>query len=194
MKGFKNIDVTAGSNNKLGGKLVKEDLSPLLIGPVTDKDGRKCLIFENFWQARCYTKAGHVKDGQVTKEWEKFCDKQFKMEKGKRRPFAKALGYGAPDFAIYNGKKYDYITSRKEIYVPIYAELVKNTDAIKEMKKMLESGENIMILDGDGPPKSLYPEGLEMTQKVWDGMIKNPQFPFGHGYVVAGLLAGIEMK
>ena len=48
-----------------------------------------------------------------------------------------------------------------------------------------------MIIDGDGPPKSIYPQGLELTQETWDQMINDPKYPFGHGYVVAALISGL---
>ncbi len=61
-KNYKNIDVTSGSMNKINGKLVKEDLSPMLIGPVIDKQGVKAKIFENYWQyGKLWLKAGHIK-------------------------------------------------------------------------------------------------------------------------------------
>ena len=61
------------------------------------------------------------------------------------------------------------------------------------MKKMLQSGQNIMIIDGDGPPKSLYPEGIELNVDNWDEMLNNPKYPFGHGYVVAAVVAGLPI-
>lgn len=48
-----------------------------------------------------------------------------------------------------------------------------------------------MILDYDGPPKIEYPDGMELTKANWDKMLNDPGHPFGHGYVVAGILANI---
>ena len=45
----------------------------------------------------------------------------------------------------------DYITSRKKIYAPVYAELVRQQPAFVELKNSIEAGENIQILDIDGP-------------------------------------------
>jgi len=45
-----NIDVTSGSRKKFNGKEIKYDLSPLLIGSVTDKHGLQSKFFENYWQ------------------------------------------------------------------------------------------------------------------------------------------------
>lgn len=62
------------------------------------------------------------------------------------------------------------------------------------MKKLLDQGVNIMIIDGDGAPKNIFPEGMEITQENWDMMLNNPKYPFGHGYVVAGLLQSLILS
>lgn len=50
VSGFKNIDVTSGSVNKLAGRQVKDDFSPLLIGPVIVNGKKVAENFENYWQ------------------------------------------------------------------------------------------------------------------------------------------------
>jgi hypothetical protein len=196
MPGYKNIDVTSGSFNKIG-QHAATTLSPMKLGPVTDSDGETALIFENYWQfSRLYEKAGHVKAGsscEPTPAWFAFRKKGFQLNKGKRRPFPKNYGYGKPKCSIYNQTAYDYITSRKEIYIPTYKKLIENLPIISEMKKLVDSGQNLMIIDGDGPDKTIYPNGLEMTQKNWDLMIEDPTYSFGHGYVVAALVNGLPI-
>lgn len=187
----KNIDVTSGSFNKLG-EYSATTLSPMYIGPVKDNDGLICKIFENYWQySKLWKTAGHILPGtqcEPTATWISFRAGGFEEKKGKRHPLP-TKKYGYATCSIYNNKVYDYISSRKAIYVPVYKSLVEKLPIIGEMKKILDSGQNIMIIDGDGPDKKKYPNGLEMTQKNWDEMI-NDKAPFGHGYVVAGILAG----
>ena len=192
-KGYTNIDVTSGSMNKLNGIPCKS-LSPMLLGPVTDKQGLTANIFECYWQfSKLYEVEGHIKKGtkcEPTKEFFAYRKKGFALTKGKRRPFpVKTHGY--PTCAYYNNKSYNYLDSRKEIYVPIYRKLIEKLPIIKELRKLLKEGKNIMIIDGDGPPKKKYPEGLEMTQENWNKMIDNPKYPFGHGYVVASIISGL---
>jgi exodeoxyribonuclease-3 len=195
MEGFKTIDVTSGSMNKLG-KVLAKTLSPLLLGPYTDKDGLKANIFENYWQyGKLWPTANHIKKGtdcEPTKAWYEFRKTGYASTKGKRRPLP-VKEYGYSTCAFYNNKSYGYLDSRKEIYVPVYKKLIEKLPIIKELRKLLESGQNVMIVDGDGPPKSKYPNGLELTQKNWDKMINNAKYPFGHGYVVAGLLSGLNL-
>jgi hypothetical protein len=191
--GFKNIDVTSGSGNKIGDHFAKE-FSPMKLGPVTDENGLTALIFENYWQfSKMWPKADHFKSDtgcEPTSKWYAFREKGFKLNKGKRRPLP-VKTYGYPTCSIYNDKVYDYISSRKEIYVPIYRDLIKDLPVMDELRKLLASGQNIMIIDGDGPPKDQYPNGMEINQSNWDQMINDPKYPFGHGYVVAGLLANL---
>ena len=59
---------------------------------------------------------------------------------------------------------------------------------MKDLIKMVKNGEKIMIIDGDGPWSSEYPEGLELTWDMLNEKIKDPTRPFGHGYVVATVL------
>ena len=191
--GFKNIDVTSGSFNKIGGVEAKT-LSPFKVGPVIDKNGLQAELFENYWQGgKLWPKAGHIKEGtgnMPSDKWFQFREKVYSMKKGKRRPLP-LKQYGFPTCAYYNDIPYGYIDSRKDIYIPIYYELIKNLPVIQEMKKLLDNGVNIMIIDGDGPPKNIYPEGLEITQENWNLMVEDTTYPFGHGYVVAGLLSGL---
>jgi hypothetical protein len=58
-----------------------------------------------------------------------------------------------------------------------------------ELEKVVRSGQSVMIIDGDGLPRHLAPEGMDMTPSNWQRMLADPAFPFGHGYVVARKLA-----
>lgn len=190
---FKNIDVTSGSGNKING-IPAKTLSPMTLGPVIDENGLEANFFESYWQGgKMWPSAGHFKEGSDTlpsEIWYKFREKVYKLKRAKRRPLP-LKEFGTPTASFYNDKPYGYVESRKDIYVPIYHQLIKDLPVIQEMKKLLDEGTNIMIIDGDGAPKSVYPEGLEMTKENWDKMIDDPKYKFGHGYVVAGLLAGI---
>lgn len=196
-EGFKNIDVTSASRNLLGSaRIPATTLSPMKLGPVVDENGLRSLLFENYWQFSKYWKsADHIylsgsNAGQPTPKWFAFRGKGFALTKGKRRPLP-LREYGRPDGAIYNDRVYGYLESRKEIYVPFYAQLIRDLPAIAALKEMIRNGENLMIVDNDGPPRSLYPNGMEMTEENWRKMIDDALFPFGHGYIVAALVANL---
>ena len=141
--------------------------------------------FENYWQAGKVF--DHLSD---EKGIEKYVGWWKNLEQGKRRyPKSKDKKVLHSD---YDGKKRDYIDSRKEIYVSEYYELIKNSESLKKCKRMLKEGKTLVVYDLDGRKKEdgdndclLVAEGL-LREKIND-----PTFPFGHGYVVAGAIFGI---
>lgn len=89
------------------------------------------------------------------------------------------------------GPKYNYIESRKKIYVPEYYDLMVKTDSFKNYKKMVKQGKIVVVIDFDGPRFSNGDNDiLEITLEMLQKKINDPSFPFGHGYVVAASLAG----
>ena len=101
--------------------------------------------------------------------------------------------YGNPTSSFYDGRVHSYIESRHKVYVPEYADLIRGTRVLAEIRAILDEGTDVLILDNDAPPKTERPEGREMTQALWDAAIDDPALPFGHGYVVAGLLANLKV-
>lgn len=192
-EGAVSIDVTSASMKRLGASRVPAStLSPFRLGPVFDQEANmRAELFENRWQyGKMWAKADHIQpDGQPTARWFEFRRKGYASRVPKRRPLP-AKEYGFASSARYNGRLYDYVDSRKEIYVPEYAALVRDAPAVQEMRAMLAEGTSLLILDNDAPPKTRWPEGREMTQEMWNEMIDDPSLPFGHGYVVAALLHG----
>lgn len=94
----------------------------------------------------------------------------------------------------------DYVQSRKVIYLPIYSRLAKQTKEYQELKQRLNNGENLLIVEVDGP----HQESLDYYQQkyqvdntfiVGDTMLITPEnieimlndtkHPFGHGYCLA---------
>lgn len=190
--GFLNIDVTSGSGNKVGG-IKATAFSPMLL-PVYDADGKLVTVaFENDHQfSKAWAKAGHIQvnaDGtrSPTAAWYAFRAKGLALKKGKRRPFPRS--YGPADYAFIDGKEVGYVASRSLKYVPEYGALIDKLPIMDELEKVIRSGQSVMIIDGDGPPRHLYPHGMDLTLSNWDAMLNNASYPFGHGYVVARKLA-----
>jgi hypothetical protein len=206
IEGVKNINATSGSMNKINGVSAKQ-LSPMYLGPVVEKDifgvdGLTSKTFENYWQAgKIFKELGHVsEDGTITEEWFKFRDYGYNKEKGDRHP--KGTKSKEVKYVGANGKKYykyytaisscymnnvlDYIPSRKLIYAPVYAWLVCKTPAFIELKKQVDNGLKVQILDFD-----ILPGSHKITLEFLKERINDPSTPFGHSYVLSGLLAGI---
>ena len=83
-----------------------------------------------------------------------------------------------------------YIESRKKIYAPIYAHLVQRTKSFKLLREMIKKGEaNVQIFDYDVPNDG---KSHVVTLDLMIQRVNDPSVPFGHGNVIAALLAGIE--
>jgi hypothetical protein len=91
----------------------------------------------------------------------------------------------------------DYIESRKEIYLPVYNEMVKVQKQYKELREKLKNGKKLLIVEVDGP----HQESLQYYKKKYgvtddfienktilinkenmDIMLNDEKHPFGHGY------------
>jgi len=200
-----NINCTSGSMNKINGFYART-FSPMILGPVIEEEifgqgDQTAIIFENYWQySKIFIDLDHLKDGEITDKWLKFREYGFSKTIGDRHPKGtktnevKFVSNGKRFYrylnatsSYYLGSYYDYISSRKIIYAPIYAHLVSQTDAFRELKKLIDEGLDVQILDFD-----VLNGSHEVTLEFLKDRINDPNFPFGHGYVLAGLLSNIE--
>ena len=217
IEGYKRIDCTSGSNNKINGEKAIW-FSPLYLGPVEDKEGHTSLRFENYWQyTKVYPQLGHIDEyNKPTSKWTKWRDDGFKKVKinnkkpqlpgkGIRTPPAVSslkqkvrkgeIKSWAPSFAIHNNTSFKYIEARKSIYIPIYIELVKKQKVFQELYKKIQNGENVILIDIDGPPLNLYPNGIDVENiKEIKSLLNNGKYPFGHGYCLALALSDIDLE
>lgn len=204
--GFNAIDCTSGSMNKVAGLEVKKAFSPMLIGPAKYGADPEAAIFENLWQyGKCFRGLRHIDgNGEPTEIWRQWRNTGYKSTKGDRHPQGtktdkvKFIGedgkrrfeYLQSEFARYGGEKMDYLTARKKVYAPTYAKLVRDTKVFVELRRQVLAGENIQIVDLDGPKDE--ERSHVVTAELLRRKINDPTASFGHGYILAGLLAGIE--
>ena len=103
--------------------------------------------------------------------------------------------------------KLDYIETRKQIYVPIYCKLVKKQPAFSKLKNRLAAGENLLIIEVDGPHQEslryyreqyqaddtfIEDDTMLATDENLMVMLYDPKHPFGHGYCLAMALLGLD--
>ena len=96
----------------------------------------------------------------------------------------------------------DYLASRMEVYAPEYDALMRLTSSFEELRRRVMQGEDIAILDFDGPRLPRSPgnqsKGSVTCDEVTIPMLKtkiiDESFPFGHGYIVAAGLKGYEVS
>jgi len=154
----------------------------LAFSPMTPLEGgyKGYVCFENYWQSgKVYETLDRAK--QLT--WWRA------QTSGKRRyPGSKGALVLHSDHG--DSVMRDYITSRKEVYVPEYNELVKNSEVLGKWRDRAKT-ETIVVYDFDGPRLANgAPTCIPVTRELLIEKINDTTYPYGHGYVVAGLLAG----
>ena len=106
------------------------------------------------------------------------------------------------------GEKLDYVQSRKAIYVPLYIDLVKKEEKFKKLKKMYEDGENLLIIEVDGPHQEsiqyymdkygvkrdfFVNSTVEANEESMKILLNDEKHAFGHGYCLAMALLDINV-
>ena len=87
---------------------------------------------------------------ELTKEYWRWRNKGFNNKYAVRYP----VGYNNRHkclYSIWNKKKLDYISARFEIYIPLYLDMVKTKPQFLELKELLKQGQNLLIVEVDGP-------------------------------------------
>ena len=148
----------------------------------------KYHCFENWWQS--LKKIEGVDHVQSNQWWRKQTapHRRFPNSKDKRKLYS-----------LYKGTQYNYVDSRKNIYVPQYHKYIhtrKNSlESLKYYSDQLDAGKDVTVFDFDGP--RLPDKGvtcLEVSKELLVDKINDTETPFGHGYVVAATLAQIPMS
>ena len=155
--------------------------------PMTEINGRYkgYHCFENYWQS------GKVFDGldndKIKIWWKELRQPKRRYPKSK----GKTVLYAKFDHIEEN---LDYISSRKQVYIPEYYNLVKDREMTLYWKNKVENGTNVVIYDFDGPRLSNgEPTCLLLTEELLIEKMNDTNFPFGHGYIVASILANINI-
>lgn len=156
-----------------------------------------------------YPEEVHYKDNKLTKGYLKWRKKGMSNKYPVRYPVGfhhrhKCL-FAIKDVA--NPISLNYVDSRKEIYVKEYCKLVKTLDKFKELQARLQAGENLLIIEVDGPHQesaSYYQKKYNADKKFIDKstilinenniqiMLNDDKHAFGHGYCLGMTLLNKE--
>lgn len=197
------------------------------LGPYVLKDD-KGRIMENIWQAeKVYKEVPYVKlkysrydptviweypktkfvddNGEILEEYWTWREKVMNNKYHLRYP----AGYNNMKNCMYAIHEYedgelsdnlDYIESRKVTYGPLYCKLVKKESQFKELQHKLANGENLLIIEVDGPhqeslgyyqrkygvdEKFIEKSTMLVNDENIEIMLNDPKHPFGHGYCLA---------
>lgn len=148
-------------------------------------------------------------EGELNENYVQWRTAGFKCKDAVRYPVSfnwrnKCL-FSLKDVSLENGiisssKPLDYISARKEIYLPLYTKMVKTKDQFIQLKNMLLQGKNLLIIEVDGPHQEsldyyvdkykverdfIAKDTILATKKNMDIMLNDAKHPFGHGYCLA---------
>jgi len=188
-KEFVQIDCTSGNKDE-----VMRGLSPFYLGPVECYDGLKSETFELAWQcAKVYpwTMGPDEKPNARYFTWrdEMWAMKVFGDKMSIRFPVGKKnVGKCKYSWWKVDGEfqPLDYISARKEIYIPVYAKAVVKTEAYRRLVELRDSGKNLMLIDFDG--YNIHHPKYNFTYR---DAIHCDLLKMGHGFVLAMLLEGL---
>lgn len=169
-------------------------LSPFHLGPVACYDGLRSETFERAWQcAKVYPwladAAGNPSASYFRWRDEMWATKGFHSKVEIRFP----AGRGNSGKRLYawwkvNGafQKLGYVEARKEIYIPLYAKAVAETDAFRRLCRLRDEGRSLLLLDFDG--YNIHHPWYNFT---YNDAIHCPLLKMGHGFVLAMMLEGL---
>lgn len=134
----------------------------------------KANNMENAWQySKVYPQ--HDDGGKPNKDWERWHYEGLNKTWADRYP----AGKGAiPLYTWYNKQQLDYIEARKELYVPLYRNMLENNKAAqKEIDRIIQLLEttDVYLKDFDG---------YNDPGKTFEEIINDPEKKMGHAFVL----------
>jgi hypothetical protein len=156
-------------------------LSPFILGPVNLYGGYISRTVEAGWQ-RSKTYPCHVDEhGNPTQAYFDWAKQGWDNPRAERYP----MGKGAiPLYSWWDGKKLSYVEARRQIYIPLYVQAVRHTDAFAQLKNLSSIYDDTYLWCFDG----YNHRKLGMT---YDQAIDCPDRKFGHSFCLAMLLDGV---
>lgn len=152
-------------------------LSPFFLGPVKLYKDYVAKNVENGWQyAKVYEQ--FLENGEPTEKYFAWAQSGWNSSYAQRYPMGKGK---KPAYSYWDGEKLGYIDARKKIYIPLYAQAVKDTKAFRILKYIYEHEKEIYLWDFDGYDH----KSVGMS---YDQVINNPTKTMGHAFVLAMLL------
>jgi hypothetical protein len=157
-------------------------LSPFVLGHCQLWGSYISKNMENAWQhSKVYPCHLDEKD-EIKDEWFEWAKNGWNDSRAYRYPMGKG---SIPKFSYWDSERLNYIDARKRIYIPLYRDAVRKTDAWKKLQEMYnyfeEKGKDLYLVDFDAYRHKKL--GLSYTQVAND-----PSRKMGHAFVLACML------
>ena len=159
-------------------------------------DGHTYACFENYWQSlKHFPGRPHAAD----KAWWR----NEQLPHRRLRKVDPTTCLYSSDETRFPGQVFDYVESRKAIYVPDYIETKLHTNFAQSelgyIRGWVNAGYDVVVKDYDGPRSADAdthgaPRIEEVTADLLRDKINDTAFPFGHGYVVAAEILEIPKE
>jgi hypothetical protein len=160
---------------------VKSEIQRMAILAIKDgiKGQLKALNVENAWQ---YSKVydHHDQGGEPIPEWFQWRHSGFHKRRAVRYPYKKGT---VPLYTWYDGKRLTYVEARQQLYIPMYSQAVKKTDAYRRLQGLYTAG-HVTLWDFDGYDH----HSLGMS---FNDVIQCETRRMGHAFVLAMMLEGV---
>ncbi len=154
----------------------------------------------------------HYQDGKPTEAYYRWKKKGFSVKEPIRYPvtnWKSRIDYRSHCICSYptdldgrtvTARPLDYVQARKQIYAKEYCNSVRNYAQFKELQDRLGRGENLLIIEVDGPHQESLPYYKEkygvsdefivndtvlVDEESMQILLNDTKHPFGHGYCLA---------
>ena len=119
-------------------------LSPFTLGPITLYGAHTARVFENAWQfAKLYPEHADA-NGLPTHQYWTWAQNGWKSTTAFRYPLGKGR---KPLCSLWNGRRLDYIAARQQIYIPLYQNAVKQTNAYRTLEHLYLAQGHLTLFD-----------------------------------------------
>lgn len=175
-KDYRVINTTSRSETR------SKELSPFFVGPVKLYGSYTSINVENGWQFS-KTYIGYGDANGPFPSYFKWAQKGWNSSYAQRYPMGKDSAPPLYSYWEFDGKPelLDYISAKKRVYVPLYANAVKETEAFSILKKLYETNIKIAMWDFD----AYLHEEKNMTLT---DVANSTKLKFGHAFVLYALL------
>lgn len=154
-------------------------LSPFLLGPCKLYGDHISENMENAWQySKVYSQFLTFGGKDVDASYWKWAKAGWAKKSADRYPMGKGI---KPEFSLWDGKHLTYVEARSKIYIPVYRYVVRRTDAYKQLVKIYNEVDDLVLLDFDAYDHA----SLGYT---FDDVINDPNKKMGHAFVLAMML------
>jgi hypothetical protein len=176
--GNNSIVINTTSNSRTWSR----ELSPFLVGPCKLYGGFESVNVENGWQFSKLYKPYIGPDGNPKSEYWIWAKQGWDDSYGHRYP----MGKGAkPEYSLWDGQKLGYIDARKQIYIPLYSEAVKKSDAYKILQ---ETYKQVQIDKKDLYLRDYDAYDFKNIGWTYEQVINCPTKIMGHAFILGMLL------